>query len=347
MLYKIKASGTFFVGGPGDGLGDAEYAQLEDPPSSLQDNCGWDPNDIDLGIGINDSINDNEKLPSWGNFEPNHVYAIDFAGQASPIGLNYHDCDYGDNSGSLTVEVWLPAAGAWHVATTGSDTTGNGSEAQPFATIQHGIDAAGHGDTVLVHPGVYRENINFNGKNITVGSLFITTGDEDYILQTVIDGNRNGHVVTFTNSEAATAQLSGFTITNGYAHGASAPEYPRWWGLLLDYSSPTLTHLRVTGNEAVGEGGGLYFAHCSPTIRDVAITNNHAGTGGGGIRYSYGSVNLENVVVSHNSARTRWLGYSLLPCRWHHQERLDCRQFRGRPGRRPACLTVAARPSSM
>ncbi len=45
-----------------------------------------------------------------------------------------------------------------------------------------------NGDTVLVHPGVYRENINFNGKNITVGSLFVTTGDEDYILQTVIDG---------------------------------------------------------------------------------------------------------------------------------------------------------------
>jgi len=50
---------------------------------------------------------------------------------------------------------------------------------------------------------VYKENINFQGKNITVGSLFVTTGDEDYILQTVIDGNRQDHVVTFENSETA------------------------------------------------------------------------------------------------------------------------------------------------
>ena len=219
-----------------------------------------------------------------------------------PTTANAYDRSFNGGASDAFVTGLRVTTGPWHVATNGSDTTGNGSEAQPFATIQHGIDTASHGDTVLVHPGVYRENINFNGKNITVGSLFITTGNENYILQTVIDGNRNGHVVTFTRGEAATAQLSGFTITNGYAHGASAPDTPGG-GVFCNYSSPTLTHLRVTGNEADGEGGGLYFAFCSSSIRDVAITNNLSGTGGGGIRYSYGSVNLENVVVSHNSAR--------------------------------------------
>ena len=303
VLYRIKASGTFYVGGWGDQMGDAEYADLSNPPSSINDNCGGTPDGVDLGIGINDSINDNEKFPSWGNFEPSHVYTIDFAGQGSSISLNYHDCAYNDNFGSLAVEVWLPAASAWHVATTGSDTTGNGSEAQPFATIQHGIDAASPGDTVLAHPGVYRENINFGGKNITVGSLFITTGDEDYILQTVIDGNRNGRVVTFVNGEVASAKLSGFTITNGYAKGVSEPE-SYGGGIYTRYSSPTLTHLRVTGNEAVEEGGGLHIRDSSPTVRDIIVTNNHADGGGGGIRYTGGSVSLENVVVSQNSART-------------------------------------------
>ena len=113
----------------------------------------------------------------------------------------------------------------WHVATYGSDMTGDGSEANPFATVQHGIDTARNGDTVLVHPGVYKENINFKGKNIIVGSLLVTTGDEGYILQAVIDGRRNDHVVTFANGEAATARLSGFTITNGYAGGTSSPGY--------------------------------------------------------------------------------------------------------------------------
>jgi hypothetical protein len=160
---------------------------------------------------------------------------------------------------------------------------------------------ASNDDTVLVHSGVYRETINFAGKNITVGSLFVPTGDEDYILQTVIDGDRTDHVVTFENGEAATATLSGFTITNGYAHDA----WPGTNGggiFCLNHSSPTLTHLRVAGNEAVQEGGGLYFDHCSSTIRDVIATNNLAGTGGGGIRFSYGSPSLENVIVAHNSA---------------------------------------------
>ena len=39
-----------------------------------------------------------------------------------------------------------------------------------FATIQEGINASTNGDTVLVQSGTYIENINFNGKNITLGS---------------------------------------------------------------------------------------------------------------------------------------------------------------------------------
>jgi hypothetical protein len=193
-------------------------------------------------------------------------------------------------------------ADTWHVADDGSDSTGDGSETMPFATIQHGIDVASDGDTVLVHPGIYEETISFSGKDIVIGSLLVTTGDEDYILQTIIDGGRDGHVVTFENGEPATASLTGFTITNGYAYGTSLPWYSGGGIFCLD-SSPTLTHLRVSGNEAVNEGGGLYFGHCSSTVQDVTVTNNLAGSGGGGIRYSYGSVSLENVMVAHNSAR--------------------------------------------
>jgi hypothetical protein len=193
-------------------------------------------------------------------------------------------------------------ASTWHVATDGSDITGDGSEAKPFATIQQGIVMASDGDTVLVHPGIYRETIDFVGKNIVVGSLLVTTGDEGYIHQTVIDGHQDGHVVTFENGEAATATLSGFTIANGYAHGASSPGYHGGGIFCLD-SNPTLTHLKVSGNETTNEGGGLFFDHCSSTVQDVVVTNNLAGRGGGGIRYSYGSASLENVIVAHNSAR--------------------------------------------
>ena len=78
-------------------------------------------------------------------------------------------------------------------------------------TIQAGINAATNTDTVLVQTGTYVENINYNGKLITLGSLFLTTRDTSYISLTTIDGNKNGKVVIFENSEDSTAILCGFT----------------------------------------------------------------------------------------------------------------------------------------
>ena len=70
-----------------------------------------------------------------------------------------------------------------------------------YPTIQTGIDSANSGDTVLVSPGTYLENINFNGKNIVVASQYLTTNDTSYIRQTIIDGDKKGSVVTFENGE--------------------------------------------------------------------------------------------------------------------------------------------------
>ncbi|HPI26371.1 MAG TPA: hypothetical protein PLO57_07915, partial [Candidatus Cloacimonadota bacterium] len=58
-----------------------------------------------------------------------------------------------------------------------------------YALIQEAITASADGDTVLVHPGRYIENVRFNGKNITLASLEILTGDRDYVYSTIIDGN--------------------------------------------------------------------------------------------------------------------------------------------------------------
>jgi hypothetical protein len=46
-------------------------------------------------------------------------------------------------------------AATWYVATDGSDATGDGSPASPWATITHAVDNAGSGDLVLVAPGTY------------------------------------------------------------------------------------------------------------------------------------------------------------------------------------------------
>ena len=71
-----------------------------------------------------------------------------------------------------------------------------------YPTIQQGINVSVDGDTVLVQPGTYMENINFNGHNIVVGSLFLITGDTSSISRTIIDGDYDDVVVTFANDES-------------------------------------------------------------------------------------------------------------------------------------------------
>ena len=73
----------------------------------------------------------------------------------------------------LAALVLLPAArpaATWYVDASVSGS-GDGSACQTaFKTIQEGMDAASDGDTVLVAPCTYFENIHFLGKNIILTS---------------------------------------------------------------------------------------------------------------------------------------------------------------------------------
>jgi hypothetical protein len=124
-----------------------------------------------------------------------------------------------------------------------------------WPTIQQGIDASVDGDTVLVQPGTYVENINFNGHNIVLGSLFLTTGDTSYIEQTVIDGDSAGSVVVFENGESVASVLTGFTVRNGYSYNGG--------GIYCNQSHPTILYNDVINNYALSSGGGIYCTNYS------------------------------------------------------------------------------------
>jgi len=189
-------------------------------------------------------------------------------------------------------------------------------------TIQVGINVAVNGDTLLVQPGMYLENINYNSKNITIASLFLITQDTTYISQTIIDGNQNGTVVSFENGETTGALLSGFTITNGSGGGIGCAytSYPRLENLVItgnyaEYNgggilcganaSPSLENVIISNNSAGGSGGGIYcYNYCSPSLENVTISNNTSHNGGGIFCLENCSANLDNVIITNNSANS-------------------------------------------
>ncbi|MCK4339069.1 MAG: T9SS type A sorting domain-containing protein [Candidatus Cloacimonetes bacterium] len=167
------------------------------------------------------------------------------------------------------------------------DTTGAGD----YTTIQEGINAATEGDTVLVYPGTYYENINYNGKNIIVASLYITTQNNSYIHSTIIDGNQNGSVVLLENGETSDAVLCGFTIQNGSGtpYGSSA----RGGGIFIVSSAGTISHCIFKENTAI-LGGAISCYYSNVYFEGVTIYNNHAFSSGGGIYLYESSIEFSN-----------------------------------------------------
>jgi len=97
-----------------------------------------------------------------------------------------------------------------------------------FGTIQAAIADPGTvaGDEIVVALGTYFENINFDGKAITVRST--DPNDAGVVLNTIINGGGSGTVVTCTSGEGANTVLSGFVITGGDAtNGGGRPPISR------------------------------------------------------------------------------------------------------------------------
>ena len=150
-----------------------------------------------------------------------------------------------------------------------------------FTTIQSAINVSEDNDTVLVAPGFYQENIDFNGKNVVVSSRYLIENDSLLIGATVIDGGEEGSVVTFNNGETNESVLQGFTLQNGSGNNMD----PDGNGSYYTY------------------GGGIYCAESDPVIRDCIIQNNTGHEGGGGGIFCYAaSPKFYGCLISQNES---------------------------------------------
>ena len=129
--------------------------------------------------------------------------------------------DYGvDVNFLMQVEVCEIDRSVWHVATDGSDITGDGSEENPFKTIQYAIDIAESTDTILVHEGTYYEHLVIDHEELTLASEYILDQNPSHIAATIIDGDNSGRVVEFVfdfDGYSSPASLIGLTLRNGSA----------------------------------------------------------------------------------------------------------------------------------
>lgn len=137
----------------------------------------------------------------------------------------------------------------WHVATNGIDADGNGTEINPFASLQFAANKVQPGDTVYVHEGTYRNN-DFNDDDIWEGNnlLKITANGtvDNYITFMPYPGDHvllefdGNHGVVFSNTSYII--FDGFEV-KGISDHITQSEADDAWGLYIDKADGLIYNL--------------------------------------------------------------------------------------------------------
>ena len=173
-------------------------------------------------------------------------------------------------------------------------------------SVQTGLDSCSAGDTVLVGPGTYYENIEWP---YVMGIRLIS---ECGPAATMIDGGGSGGVIHLAlMQDDSLAMVIGFTLRNGVAWQGG--------GIHATGGKPLISGNIITDNTAQWptarafpaegpppEGGGIYSVWSSPRIIDNVISNNSALYNGGGIACNCDAANIAPYIcqntITDNSA---------------------------------------------
>ncbi|MCK4677015.1 MAG: carboxypeptidase regulatory-like domain-containing protein [Bacteroidales bacterium] len=188
---------------------------------------------------------------------------------------------------------------------------------EQFSEIQDAIDYASNGDTVLVYPGIYQEQIVFGGKKILVGSLFVLTNNPAYKDSTVITYSGGGYAVYFGSSDTYLSRLVGFTLTESsftsIIHcGHSSPSIENniidggyQYGIRCDNNSAPFIKQNTFLNPGISS---IRIINSEPIITgNIFIGTGSAGLDNQGIEY----YSTEKVIVYNNTFSNYYYGINI------------------------------------
>ncbi len=166
-----------------------------------------------------------------------------------------------------------------------------------YLTIQAGINGADSSDTVLVGGGEYYENLDLDGKAITLTST--DPNDWGIVSTTLIDGSGSGSVITCDSSETVDTKIIGFRIQNGGGNSSNNAG-----GIYCHNSSPVIQQCVIMENTITGSfGAGIFCYSGAPTIDGCTFLGNIGSNAhGGGIGCYESNATIRNCVFSGNDA---------------------------------------------
>jgi hypothetical protein len=203
----------------------------------------------------------------------------------------------------LMVEILAVLSVNAQVITVKQDGTGD------FTIIQDAVDASLDGDTVLVFPGTYFENIDLTGKGIVLAGTWLINPEDSLVHQTIIDGNQNGSCIKSESNNHLT-EIIGLTLQHGNGTNYLESMYPDLYGagggIYIEESDFKVTGCKIIKNFS-RSGGGIKASRSKIELVKNTISDNWSVGQGGGIRGGgstivFDSLQLNSIYLNFSSS---------------------------------------------